>query len=83
MFETYCKNKGYLLKSWVRNEISIRDEKCKSQEKKKKKRMKYESSLEFVEKEKDVTILLCLKKKLFRMKERPNMNFWPMLLCAL
>ena len=33
--------------------------------------MKYESSLEFVEKEKDVT-------KLFRMKERPNMNFWPM-----
>ena len=40
--------------------------------------MKYESSLEFVEKEKDVTILLCLKKKLFRMKERPNMNFWPM-----
>ena len=33
--------------------------------------MKYESSLEFVEKEKDDT-------KLFRMKERPNMNFWPM-----
>ena len=33
--------------------------------------MKYESSLECVEKEKDVT-------KLFRMKERPNMNFWPM-----
>ena len=33
--------------------------------------MKYESSLEFVEKEKDVT-------KLFRMNERPNMNFWPM-----
>ena len=47
------------------------EEKSKSQEKKKKKRMKYESSLEFVEKEKDVT-------KLFRMKERPNMNFWPM-----
>ena len=47
------------------------DEKCKNQEKKKKKRMKYKSSLEFVEKEKDVT-------KLFRMKERPNMNFWPM-----
>ena len=45
--------------------------KVKSQEKKKKKRMKYESSLEFVEKEKDVT-------KLFRMKERPNMNFWSM-----
>ena len=32
--------------------------------------MKYESSLEFVEKEKDVTK--------FRMKERPNMNFWLM-----
>ena len=31
--------------------------------------MKYESSLEFVEKEKDVT-------KLFRVKERSNMNFW-------
>ena len=43
------------------------EEKGKSQEKKK---MKYESSLEFVEKEKDVT-------KLFRMKERPNRNFWP------
>ena len=42
MFETYCKNKGYLLKSWVRNEISIRDEKCKSQEKKKKKKEKKE-----------------------------------------
>ena len=27
--------------------------------------------LNIVEKEKDVT-------KLFRMKERPNMNFWPM-----
>ena len=56
MFETYCKNKGYLLKSWVRNEISIRDEKCKSQEKKKKekrkKRMKYESSLEYCGKRK-------------------------------
>ena len=33
--------------------------------------MKYESSLEFVEKEKDVT-------KLFRMKKKPNMNFWHM-----
>ena len=33
--------------------------------------MKYESSLEFEEKEKDVI-------KLFRMKETPNMNFWPM-----
>ena len=33
--------------------------------------MKYESFLEFVEKEKEVT-------KLFRMKEMPNINFWPM-----
>ena len=33
--------------------------------------MKYESSLEVMEKEKDVT-------KLFRMKQRPNMNFWSM-----
>ena len=33
--------------------------------------MKYESSLEFVEKEKDVT-------KFFKMKERSNMNFRPM-----
>ena len=47
------------------------DEKCKNQEKKKKKRMKYKSSLEYCGKKKDIT-------KLFRMKERPNMNFWPM-----
>ena len=39
MFETYCKNNGYLLKKWVRNEISMGDEKCQSQEKKKKKEM--------------------------------------------
>ena len=30
----------------------MRDEKCKTQEKKKKKRMKYESSLEYCEKRK-------------------------------
>ena len=47
----------------------MENEKCKSQEK--KKRMKYESSLEFGEKEKDVT-------SLFRMNERPNINFWPL-----
>ena len=33
--------------------------------------MKYESSLKLLVKEKDDT-------KLFKMKERPNMNFWPM-----
>ena len=49
----------------------MREEKGKSQEKKKKKRMKYESSLEYCGKKKDDT-------KLFRMKERPKMNFWPM-----
>ena len=46
------------------------EEKCKSQEKKnskKTKRMKYESSLELLVKEKDVT-------KLVRMKQRLNMN---------
>lgn len=50
---------------WGRKNVKVK------RKRKKKKRMKYESSLEFVEKEKDVT-------KLFRMKERPNMNFWPM-----
>ena len=33
--------------------------------------MKYKSSLEYWGKRKRCT-------KLFRMKERPNMNFWPM-----
>ena len=51
MFETYCKNKGYLLKKMGQKEnisvgeekyksqkkkISVGEEKCKSQEKKKK-----------------------------------------------
>ena len=45
-------------------------EKCKSQEKKKK-NWNMNHLLNIVEKEKDDT-------KLFRMKERPNMNFWPM-----
>ena len=43
---------------------------------KEKKKKKIKSSLELLVKEKDVT-------KLFRMKERPNMNFWPILLCEL
>ena len=43
------------------------EEKCKSQKKKKKKRMKYELSLEYCGKKKDVA-------KLFRMKQRLNMN---------
>ena len=73
MFKTYCKNKGYLLKSWVRNKREVwgrKNVKVK-RKRKRKKRMKYESSFEFMKKEKDVT-------KLFRMKERPTMNFWPM-----
>ena len=63
MGEEKCKSQ----KKKKKNEISIGEENVKVKE---KKRMKYESSLEFVEKEKDVT-------KLFRMNERPNMNFWP------
>ena len=43
----------------------------KSREKKKKKEWNMNHLLNIVEKEKDDT-------KLFRMKERPNMNFWPM-----
>ena len=57
----------FIEKLGQKQKISVEEEKGKSQEKKKKKRMKYESSLEFVEKEKDVT-------KLFRMKQRLNMN---------
>ena len=37
MFETYCKNKGYLLKKMGQKEnISVGEENCKSQKKKKK-----------------------------------------------
>ena len=37
MFETYCKNKGYLLKKMGQKEkISVGEEKYKSQKKKKK-----------------------------------------------
>ena len=55
------------------------DEKCKSQEK--KKRMKYESSLEFVEKEKDVTILLCLKKSCLEWRKGPTWIFGLCIMC--
>ena len=50
MGEEKCKSQ----KKKKKNEISMGDEKCKSQEKKKKekKRMKYESSLEYCGKRK-------------------------------
>ena len=54
---------------WGRKNVEVK--KKRKRKRKKMNEMKYESSLEFMEKEKDVT-------KLFRMKERPNMNFWPM-----
>ena len=86
MFETYCKNKGYLLKKWVRskilvwgrknvkvkrkkNEISMGDKKCKSQQKKKKKEWNMNHLLN-----------LWKKKKMLQscLEWRPIMNFWPM-----
>ena len=65
MFETCCKNKGCLFKKvGLEVFISVGEEKCKSQDKKKK---IIKSSLELLVKEKDVT-------KLVRMKQRLNMN---------
>ena len=66
------------MKSWVRSKREVwgrKNVKVK-RKKKEKKLMKYESSLEYCGEKKDVT-------KLFRMKERPNMNIWAYVFCAL
>ena len=62
MFETYCKNKRYLLKKMGQKEnISVGEENCKSQKKKKKTSVGEEK---------------CKRKRKRKKKLNHLLNFW-------